>query len=212
MRYLNVDSRKGQDTRYSVIRNHKRHSQGFTLIELLVVIAIIAILSVVVILTLNPAELLRQSRDSNRISDLATIKSAISLFLADGQATSTTSLGTARTCYMYGSPAPSSSCLTWFATQTATSGIASRAVSGAGWIPVNFSAISSGAPLGQEPIDPTNNANLFYSYISTSTNYGFKLAAKLESTKYSASGTSDVVSTDGGTDNTTYEQGTNLTL
>ena len=62
---------------------NKSTRSGFTLIELLVVIAIIAILSVVLILTLNPAELLRQARDSNRVSDLATLKSAISLYLAD---------------------------------------------------------------------------------------------------------------------------------
>ncbi|HEY4526144.1 MAG TPA: prepilin-type N-terminal cleavage/methylation domain-containing protein, partial [Candidatus Paceibacterota bacterium] len=44
---------------------------SFTLIELLIVIAIVAILSTVVIITLNPAELLRQSRDSVRLSDLS---------------------------------------------------------------------------------------------------------------------------------------------
>jgi prepilin-type N-terminal cleavage/methylation domain-containing protein len=46
---------------------------AFTLIELLVVIAIIGMLAVVVILTLNPVELFRQARDSNRLSDLATL-------------------------------------------------------------------------------------------------------------------------------------------
>ena len=35
-----------------------KNRKGFTLIELLIVIAIIAVLSVVVILSLNPAELL----------------------------------------------------------------------------------------------------------------------------------------------------------
>ncbi|MBI2888821.1 MAG: prepilin-type N-terminal cleavage/methylation domain-containing protein, partial [Candidatus Liptonbacteria bacterium] len=48
--------------------------KGFTLIELLVVIAIVAILAVVLILTLNPAQILAQSRDSTRISDLNTVK------------------------------------------------------------------------------------------------------------------------------------------
>ncbi len=57
--------------------------RGFTLIELLVVIAIIAILAVVVVLTLNPAQLLAQSRDANRVSDLATLQSAISLYTVD---------------------------------------------------------------------------------------------------------------------------------
>ena len=59
--------------------------RGFTLIELLVVIAIIAILAVVVVLVLNPAELLKQSRDSNRLSDLSTLKTGISLYIQDGQ-------------------------------------------------------------------------------------------------------------------------------
>ena len=39
-------------------------SYAFTLIELLLVVAIIAVLAGVVILALNPAELLRQSRDA----------------------------------------------------------------------------------------------------------------------------------------------------
>ena len=58
-------------------------SRGFTLIELLVVIAIIAILAVVVVLTLNPAEMMREARDSNRLSDLATLQSAINLYNTD---------------------------------------------------------------------------------------------------------------------------------
>ena len=58
-------------------------AKGFTLIELLIVIGIIAVLAVVVLLTLNPAELLRQARDSNRVSDLASLNSALSYYLAD---------------------------------------------------------------------------------------------------------------------------------
>src|SRR3989344_7995871 len=56
---------------------------GFTLIELLIVIAILVVLSVAVVVILNPAELLRQARDSTRISDLASVNSAIALYLAD---------------------------------------------------------------------------------------------------------------------------------
>ena len=73
-------------------KNQRGTKKGFTLIELLVVIAIIAILSVVVVLTLNPAEMLRRSRDSNRASDLSIIKTAIGLYLAD---VSSTNMGTA---------------------------------------------------------------------------------------------------------------------
>lgn len=196
---------------YFEMKKIQTKRDGFTLIELLIVIAIVAILSVVVILTLNPAELLRQARDSNRISDLNMVKSAISLFLADGQATSTNSIGVPLRCYIDG-PA-TNTCVSWLQTQTSTSTSNNVAVNGGGWIPINFNLVSAGAPIGKLPLDPVNNASLFYSYIATSSpNYAFKLATKMESTRYSASGTSDVVSTDGGIDNTTYETGTNLQL
>src|SRR5579864_7625913 len=75
--------------------------QAFTLIELLVVIAVVAILSVVVILTLNPAELLRQSRDANRLSDLAVTKSAIAFYLASVTSPAIGDAGSASgTCYV----------------------------------------------------------------------------------------------------------------
>jgi prepilin-type N-terminal cleavage/methylation domain-containing protein len=227
----------------------KRKGKGFTLIELLIVIAIIAILSIVVVLTLNPAEMLRRSRDSNRVSDLGIIKTSISLYFAD---VSTTNMGTAATCYIgyTGTTAPgtmqefasgaveATASLTgntyatstgaacpWFTSATLSSASAARTVAGSGWIPVNLSAISSGAPIGQWPVDPSYSAGTacttapcngsaahFYSYVSTSTNSGYKVAAKMESALYSASGTSDLESTDGGTDADQYEQGSNLTL
>ena len=59
----------------------KKVSRGFTLLELIIVIAILAILAAVVIIVLNPAETLKQARDSQRLSDLSTLKSAISLYL-----------------------------------------------------------------------------------------------------------------------------------
>ena len=65
-------------------------NKGFTLIELLVVVAIIAILALVVLLALNPVEMARKSRDSRRLSDVATIRKAIDLALADGETLTTT--------------------------------------------------------------------------------------------------------------------------
>lgn len=55
--------------------------KGFTLIELLIVIGVLAILATFVTLVLNPAEKLREARDVKRITDLRTVKGAISFYL-----------------------------------------------------------------------------------------------------------------------------------
>jgi len=176
--------------------------KGFTLIELLVVIAIVAVLAVTVILTLNPAQLLRQARDSNRTQDLSTMKSAISLYLAD---VSSPSLGTSTLCY--GHTSSSVSCAARFTggTQTLSS---SLAITGSGWIPVNFTAISAGSPISALPVDPVNNTVYFYAYKPDSTNGTFEMNADMESTKFANGGSADVESTDGGNSATLYEVGT----
>lgn len=202
--------------------------KGFTLIELLVVIAIIAVLSVVVVLTLNPAELIRQARDSNRISDLNTTKSAISLFLADTASSTGLLGGTAanyNTCYVdsiqSGANGPTSTalCVVIFSKAPVPTIVASttsalrRGVGGTGWIPINFSAVSSGAPIGALPVDPLDNDGIhYYVYRASSTASTFKLGVKTESTKYGNGGTADVASTDGGNDVNSYETGTDLSL
>ena len=145
--------------------------ESFTLIELLVVVAIIAILSVFVILTINPAELLKQGRDSQRVSDIATINSALNLYQVDQV---TGSLGTASTTYI---SIPDN-------TATSTAGDQCQGLSlpalpsgwtyhcaasstyrntdGTGWIPVNFTSISYGSPLGSLPTDPINSSSTAY--------------------------------------------------
>jgi hypothetical protein len=120
-------------------------------------------------------------------------------------------------------------CTQWFQTATlnpATTSAGRSVSTGAvatSWIPINLSLISSGAPIGQWPADPAYSAGTsggtgnaaaghFYSYTATTTNNGYKLAAKMESTLYSEGGTGDLESTDGGIDPSMYEQGTNLAL
>jgi len=182
--------------------------KGFTLVELLVVIAIIAILMLVTVIAINPGELLKQSRDSNRLSDMATLKTALSLFTADVS----TSLGTKGTCYSYMANGTASTTCPWFATASTTTNVSSsRSIDATGWIPVNFSSISAGTPLRQVPIDPiSNSTSTFYSYAASGTSL-FKLAMRTESVKFSASGTADVESMDGGTSYNTYEVGSGVT-
>jgi prepilin-type N-terminal cleavage/methylation domain-containing protein len=171
-------------------------SRGFTLIELLVVIAIIAILAVVVVLTLNPAQMLAQSRDANRLSDLATLNSAVNLYNTDQSGNPSYSLGIASTTYLsiadpsatstagtncatMGLPATSTG---WFDQCPASSTF--RNVNGQGWVPVNFSAISSGAPFGALPIDPTNASSSLFYYTYTTNGQQYEFTVPLESQKY----------------------------
>ena len=153
--------------------NHKNNS-SFTLIELLVVLALVAILSVVVVMTLNPAELIKQARDSNRLSDLATINTALNLFSADVTSgfmgTSTVVYvsipDTSPTCANLGLPALPTSTIVY--TYNCATSANLRNTNGTGWIPVNFQRISSNSPISQLPIDPINTTTTgnYYTYVS----------------------------------------------
>ncbi len=188
-------------------------SQGFTLIELLIVIAIVAILSVVVILALNPGELLKQARDSSRLSDLNSLHKALSLYQVDNPAGS---FGTASTTYI-SYPDSSASCANiGISTSTIASGYAFacapsstyQRVNATGWVPVNLSAITGGSPIASLSKDPVNttSSNNYYQYLGNSNNWA--LSALLESTKYLASSGQN----DGGYDPGRFEKGSNLTL
>lgn len=206
------------------------NSNGFTLIELLLVIAIIAVLSVAVILTLNPAEILRQSRDATRISDLTILKKTISLYLTDAPSPSLTFASGSHVCGIsvatntanpqmpcagrYVLPGAPGALVT---TSSVGGGNGVFTVDGAGWVPVNLKGISSGAPISHLPRDPINSpggstsTNLFYTYAASSTSK-FELDAKMESLKYGFGGVSDAESKDGGDQNRIYEVGSGLSL
>jgi prepilin-type N-terminal cleavage/methylation domain-containing protein len=158
-------------------------SSGFTLIELLIVIAIVGILTIVVVITTNIPELLKQSRDSSRFTDMKTLSGAVSLYLNElpngnigsssiiyvslpdktlsGNQTSTcTSLGlpTPPTGYNYQCSSPQSY----------------RHVDGTGWVPVNLAQLASGAPFPALPIDPLNQSStLYYTYTASGPSYLF---------------------------------------
>lgn len=188
----------------------KTTSRGFTLIELLVVIAIVAVLAVTVILTLNPAQLLKQARDSNRTQDLATIKSAISLYLADY---SSPDIGSSSNCYVHASTSISAAgCGGRFSggTVVTTSVATASKIDGTGWIKVDFTDISAGSPISSLPQDPVNNGTYYYAFKPDATAFTFEVNALIESTKFGSTGSSNVVTTDGGNSTSTelYEVGT----
>ncbi len=189
----------------------KNAKRGFTLIELLVVIAILAVLAVAVVLVLNPAELLKQGRDTTRISDLAAMNSAIALYIADVRTPSwTTVAGSSPRCTGATPFTGGGGSITCTVNATTT-------VDGNGWVPVNFQSISSGAPLSRLPLDPVNTDANEYLYAASSTTGYFELVAKMESTKYKSGGTADVESNskDGGVGTNSdkvYQVGSELDL
>lgn len=62
-----------------------KSSNGFTLIELLVVISVLGVLSSIVIVAINPAERLRQARDTHKVSFMRQVKDAVTGYYADAQ-------------------------------------------------------------------------------------------------------------------------------
>ncbi|MBI4159943.1 prepilin-type N-terminal cleavage/methylation domain-containing protein [Candidatus Wolfebacteria bacterium] len=173
--------------------------KGFTLIELLIVIGILAVLAVAVVLVLNPAELLAQARDSQRISDLSSIKSAIGFYLATA---ASPALGEAARCTVAcagGLPADGP-----FNLESETTN-AGTAVDGSGWVGVALTGATGGSPLATLPLDPSQTATYFYAYDGNNTAKTFELNGRLESNKFRVQMTSD-----GGDNNTcvTYVEDT----
>ncbi len=200
--------------------------KGFTLIELLIVIAILAILATTVVLVLNPAQILAETRDGQRLNDLGTLQSAISLYLANSSNPQMSFRGSCATaCFTHRTDVTAAGCAGTGAddagarhsatdgggaTKNATaSSSVSRGVDGYGWLPVQFSAISGGAPFSLLPIDPTNSSTYFYSYACSQTNRTFELNANMESSRYKTDGGGDVESNtkDGGDNDNAYEVG-----
>lgn len=187
---------------------------SFTLIELLIVIAIVAILSVVAILVLNPAELLKQSRDSNRLSEMNTLNQALHIFQVEaagasmGSATTVyTSLpDSSATCANLGLPAlPAGYTYGCVASENL------RNIDGTGWIPVNFTLASTNSPISSLPVDPVNSTTTgqYYTYIPGGS---WELTAMMESRKHRLGGGSGTVENDGGDSYGVYETGNNLGL
>ncbi|MEZ4156963.1 MAG: type II secretion system protein [Candidatus Paceibacterota bacterium] len=186
----------------------KSQRKGFTLIELLIVIGILAVLATITILVLNPAQLFAQGRDSQRIADLGTVRSAISLYLATVSSPDLDAAGTCGTNY-WGTIASAAENFSGTPTQHAN---VDRDIDGTGWVPVNLTNVPGGSPLPALPVDPTNTTTFSYTYQCNATNLTFEINANMESTRYANGGGDDVESTDGGDTAAVYEVGSDPSL
>ncbi len=192
--------------------------KGFTLLELLIVIGILAILATTTVLVLNPAELLRQARDSQRVSDLSTLNSALSLYLTAAPSPSlhSPSSGACASNVFFAVGGTVGGASTTFGATCGTSGggsastTASRAIDGLGWLPVNFTSIPGGSPLSILPVDPSNSSTtgwgLVYRYKCDDSNLAYELNGVFESAKYGING-DNLAGKDGGTCDAVYEVG-----
>lgn len=186
---------------------------GFTLIELLVVIAILAVLATATVLILNPAELLKQGRDSTRVADIAALNSSISLWVSDVLSTSGNWPSSATYNCTAGTTKPGGATGCTLNANTTSTGTGS-------WVKLDFGLIAAGSPLSRLPLDP-NNAGTCKGATSTTCQYAFsasttvgvyELNAQMESTKFYLSGSGDITSKDGGNMSDIFEMGSNLVL
>ncbi|KKQ89895.1 MAG: hypothetical protein UT12_C0006G0003 [Candidatus Curtissbacteria bacterium GW2011_GWC2_38_9] len=165
-------------------------SRGFTLVELLVTIAIISILSAVVILIVNPMELLRRSRDVTRLKDLDNLQQAINIAMQDA-------VTSEKDVLCNGADFPCSG-------KSGGNGAGTRVSDGTGWVKVNLSA-QKAVSLPTLPVDPVND--LVYHYTYCADTIGWEINTTLESDQLSYK-----MAADGGNEADKYEVGSNYLL
>ncbi len=165
----------------------KKTARGFTLVELLVVIAIIAILAAVVVLIINPLELMKRSRDAARLTDLANLQQAINVDVQES---------TQSTQYI--------ACNGVIGDCTGVRFTDARVVNGTGWVKVNFGSQKS-VSVPTLPIDPSNGTTYHYRYCGNAEKW--MIEAVLESDQQIGKMTSD-----GGPSDTLYEVSSDMSL
>lgn len=189
-----------------------RNTVGRSIIKSVIALAIFA----VILYFLNPPELFRRARDSDRLSQISNLGRVIN------NAGVEQSLADAKKIYISvadpnAQPGERTECGGLFSRGLLLASLPSgweydcvsrenlTNTDGTGWIPINF---SSSTPIRSLPIDPINTveSGYYYSYISDGR---YALAsALLESHKY----TREKASADKGTDPARYETGTNIDL
>jgi len=134
----------------STINYQLSTKRGFTLVELLVVIAIIGILAAVVMIAINPLEMMKKGRDATRFSDIENVRKSIDIVIAQDP-------------------------LQFPATGTRNSTQAGARTCSSGWVGMDLCVY-----LSTFPLDPKNNATFQYQITSNGTNYTIRAKPESE--------------------------------
>ncbi len=174
----------------------KSSNKGFTLIELVIVIAIISVLGTTVFLNIRPGEILSNSRNATRKSDLTNLVNAITTAQSTGNITLVSTNG-------------------W---KGSTDANVSYVVTGTGYVP--FTALTTEAKLGisKLPSDPLNGnaiANVGEVVQKVAGTAIYKVAycsdgKDFEVEIYLENDTKNEMNNDGGNNPTAYEVGSNV--
>ena len=179
----------------------KTNNKGFTLIELVIVIAIIAVLGTAVFLNIRPGEILSNSRNATRKSDVQNLVNAINKGIVSGEIKLQTTN------------------LQW---KSSTDGLPNQPanlffVTGTGYVPFD-QAVTGGTAkldLSKLPTDPLNGNNIdpvatVNQIVGGSATYKIAYCSNgidYEINVYLENDTKKEMANDGGNNNTAYEVG-----
>lgn len=197
------------------MNNRWKNKLGFTTVEMLVTVTILAVLMILVIVAVNPTDLLKQGRDSNRVAALNSINGALRFltenepgtFIGSSSVVYVSIPSTVSDCSNLGLPTLPSD---WQYSCVQSS--SSTRVDGTGWIPVNFQAISAGSPISQLPIDSKNSTSTrnYFTYVASGSSWELAFAPEAEKNKLG--GANNLTTKDGGQKASLFELGKDLSL